>query len=367
LGHIISGEGVKVDPKKIHSILDWPIPKSITSLRGFLGLTGYYQKFVRNYARIAAPLTELLKKGSFKWNEEANKAIEDLKIAMTTTPILATPDFSKTFTVECDASGQGIGAVLMQEGRPLAFESRKLKGRDLEKSTYEKEMLAILHAVRKFRQYLLGTHLKVKTDHNSLKYFLDQRVSSEEQQKWVTKMQGYDFEIIYKKGKENVAADALSRRERDITLCSMSLVIPSWIEEAKGEWKQDPIIRKIIEDIQDGQLDSEQFSWKAGILWYKGRIYLGPHSELKIKVLQEAHSVPTAGHSEFLKTYHKAKQSFYWKGMKKDIQNFITKCEVCQRNKGETVKTPGLLQPLPIPNQRWEEISMDFITGLPKS
>lgn len=112
---------------------------------------------------------------------------------MTTTPVLATPDFSKTFMVECDASGQGIGVVLMQEGRPLAFESRKLKGRDLEKSTYEKEMLAILHAVRKWRQYLLGTHFKVKTNHNNLKYFLDQRASSKEQQKWVTKMQGYDF------------------------------------------------------------------------------------------------------------------------------------------------------------------------------
>jgi len=138
LGHIISGEGVKVDPKKIYSTLDWLVPKSITSLRGFLGLTRYYKKFVRNYARIAAPLTELLKKGSFKWNEEANKAFENIKIAMTTTPILATLDFTKTFTVECDVPGQGIGAVLMQEGRPLTFESRKLKGRDLEKSTYEK-------------------------------------------------------------------------------------------------------------------------------------------------------------------------------------------------------------------------------------
>eukprot|EP01018_Ginkgo_biloba_P031904 Gb_25344 [translate_table: standard] len=175
LGHIISGEGVKVDPKKIQSILDWLIPKSITSLRGFLGLTGYYRKFVRNYAHIATPLIESLKKGSFKWSEEANKAFENIKIAMTTTPVLATPDFTKTFTVECDASGQGIGAVLMQEGRPLTFESRKLKGRDLEKPTYEKEMLmmAILHAVRKWQQYLLGTHFKVKMDH-------DQRVSSEE-------------------------------------------------------------------------------------------------------------------------------------------------------------------------------------------
>jgi hypothetical protein len=124
--------------------------------------------------------------------------------------VLTTPDFTKTFIVECDASGNGIGAVLMQEGRPLTFESRPLKGRDLHKPIYEKEMMAILHALKKWRPYLIGRHFKVKTDHDSLKYFLEQRLSSEEQQKWVTKILGYDFEIVYKKGKQNVVADALS-------------------------------------------------------------------------------------------------------------------------------------------------------------
>lgn len=124
-----------------------------------------------------------MKKKAFGWNEQENQAFENLKKAMTSTLVLATPDFTKTFVIECDASGIGIGAVLMQERRPLAFESRKLNKRDQAKSTYEKEMLAILHAVRKWRQYLLGNRFQVKIDHNSLKYFLEQRVSLEEQQK----------------------------------------------------------------------------------------------------------------------------------------------------------------------------------------
>ena len=144
---------------------------------------------------------------------------------MCTTPVLSTPDFTKTFIVECDASGNGIGEVFIQEGMPLAFESFQLKGNNFLKPNYEKEMMAILHAIKKWHPYLIGRHFKVKTDHESLKYFLEQRLSSEEQQKWVTKMLGYDFEIIYKKGKDNVVADALSRKDEDVEgmLCAISL------------------------------------------------------------------------------------------------------------------------------------------------
>jgi hypothetical protein len=193
-------------------MMDWPIPKKLKNLRGFLGLTGYYHKFVRNYGIIAPPLMTLTKKDAFSWTPEATKYFEQLKEVMCKAPVLTTQDFTKTFIVECDASGNGIGAVLMQEGRPLAFESRPLKGRDLHKPIYEKEMMTILHALKKWRPYLIGRHFKVKTDHDSLKYFLEQRLSSEEQQKWVTKILGYDFEIVYKKGKKNVVADAFSRK-----------------------------------------------------------------------------------------------------------------------------------------------------------
>ena len=147
---------------------------------GFLSLTGYYCNFGKNFGRIAAPLTTLLKKYVFSWTPEGTKAFEHLKEAMFLALVLATPDFTKTFIVECDASGNGIGAVLIQEGRPIAFESNPIKGKYLQKPIYEKEMLAIFHALKKWWTYLMGRHLKVKTNHDSLKHFLEQRLSSEE-------------------------------------------------------------------------------------------------------------------------------------------------------------------------------------------
>ena len=150
LGHIVSHEGVKVDPSKIKAIKEWKIPTSIKHLQGFIGLTGYYRKFVKNYGRIAAPLTTLLKRDAFSWSQTATKAFEHLKDIMFQAPVLATPDFRKTFIVECDASGNKIGAVLMQDERPVAFESHPIKEKLLQKSIYEKEMLAILHALKKW-------------------------------------------------------------------------------------------------------------------------------------------------------------------------------------------------------------------------
>jgi len=160
---------------------DWPHPKTLKILRGFLGLTGYYRNFVKNYGKIATPLTALLKKNSFTWTPAAAQAFQTLKMAMCTTPVLALPNFTNTFVLECDASGKGIGVILMQEGRPLAFTNKKLSEINLGKSIYEKEMLAILHAMDLWHPYLLGEHFQIKTDHQSLKYFLEQCISSPKQ------------------------------------------------------------------------------------------------------------------------------------------------------------------------------------------
>ena len=153
------------------------------NLRGFLGFLGYYHKFVRNYGRIETPIIALTNKDAFSWTPEATQDFEQLKEAMCKDPILTTLDFTKTFIVECDASRNGIGVVLMQEERPTAFESRPIKRKNLHKSIYEKEMLAILYALKQWCPYLIGRHFKVKIDHDSLKYFLEQRMSSEEKQK----------------------------------------------------------------------------------------------------------------------------------------------------------------------------------------
>lgn len=368
LGHIVGRDSVKVDPKRIQEMQEWPQSKTLKSLRGFLGLTGYYRKFVSNYGRIAKPLTQLLKKNSFFWTEEAQQAFTALKNAMCTTPVLALPDFTKSFVIECDASGTGIGAVLMQEGRPLAFTSQQLSGRNLGQSTYEKEMMAILHAVETWRPYFLGRRFQIRTDHHSLKYFLEQRLSSPQQNKWLAKMLGYDYEIIYKKGKDNRVADALSRQfEEESTLLAISLPIPDWIEEARREWFSHPGLSQLISQLQVDPNSSKGYSWQNDILRYKDRVVISPTSTLKRSILAELHSSPIAGHSGFQKTYARTRRSFFWTGMKQDILTFVAECDVCQCHKGETVNTPGTLQPLPIPASIWTEVSMDFITGLPKS
>jgi hypothetical protein len=249
LGHIVSHEGFKVDHKKIKSMMDWLIPKTSKNVRGFLGLTGYYCKFIWNYGRIVAPLTTLTKKDAFSWNPKEIQAFEELKEEMCKDPIFPTLYFTKTFIMECDASGNGIGGILMQEERPLAFEIRPIKGKDLHKPIYEKEMMAILHLLKKSFPYLIGRHFKVKTDHDNIKYFIEQIISSEEQQKWVTKMLGYDFEIIYKKGRKNVVEYALSRKVEYVEtfLYAISIIQPDWIIETRDEWKNDEEVWTLIQ------------------------------------------------------------------------------------------------------------------------
>jgi hypothetical protein len=173
LGHLVGKDGVRVDLKKIEAMKYWPNPKTLKRLHGFLGLIGYYCKFVKNYGKIAAPLTALLKKNSFTWTTAATQAFQTLKMAMCTTSVLALPDFTKTFVLECDTSWKGIGVVLMQEGRPLSFTNKQLSERNLGKPVYEKEMLAILLVIELWHPYLLGQHFQIKTDHQSLKYFME--------------------------------------------------------------------------------------------------------------------------------------------------------------------------------------------------
>jgi hypothetical protein len=184
--------------------------------------------------------------------------------------------------LECDASGRGLREVLMQEGCPLAFTSKKLCDHNLGKSTYEKEMMAILHVVETWRPYLIGRHFQIKTDHHSLKYFLEQWLSSPEKHKWVTKMLGYDYEIIYKKGKENVVVDALSRQfEEDGSLLALSLPSLGWLKEAHREWLENNTLRKLIQWLQVDPNPPKIYTWKQDTLWYKGCIVLEKYSTLK--------------------------------------------------------------------------------------
>lgn len=183
----------------------------MTELRGFVGLTGYYRKFVKNYGTLARPLTEMMKKVGLKWGPAGEKAFQELKLAMSTTPVLAMPNFKQKFEVHTDASEFGIGAVLVQDGRPLAYLSKALGPRKLGWSVYTKEMLAVLEAVRLWRPYLLGRKFQIITDQQPLKHLLEQRIITPKQQKFVAKLLGFDFEILYRPGRQNMVADALSR------------------------------------------------------------------------------------------------------------------------------------------------------------
>lgn len=243
LGHIISGEGVAVDPEKVKCILAWPTPKNVKGVRGFLGLTGYYRKFIQDYGKIAKPLTELTKKDNFSWGIEAVKAFEEMKRIMTSPPVLILPNFDLPFEVECDAAGRGIGVVLMQQRQPIAFFSKALSNGNLAKSVYEKELMALVLCIQHWRHYLLGREFIVHTDHKSLKHFLQQRVSSPDQQCWLAKLLGYQFEVKYKPDLENRADDAMSRCHGEVEMNSI-ISFPLWADRQKllDEITNDPYI-----------------------------------------------------------------------------------------------------------------------------
>lgn len=211
LRHFISAEAISTDSSKIKVVAEWPIPKNIKQLRGFLGLVGYYRRFVKEFRVIASPLHALTKTDSFQRSIAAQEAFDNLKHAICQTPVLVLPVFDKTFIVEVDASDNGIGAVLMQKGHPLSYINRQLKSKQLHLSIYMNELLAVIFAVQKWHHYLLPAHFIIKTNQRSLTYLLEQRLNTPRQQKWLPKLLDFDYEIQYKQGKENLVADALSR------------------------------------------------------------------------------------------------------------------------------------------------------------
>jgi hypothetical protein len=366
LGHVISKDGVATDPSKIEAVQSWPSPKTAKEVRSFLGLAGYYRKFVKNFGIMSRPLTNLLKKGQvFTWHETQESAFQALKQALITAPVLALPDFSKKFEVETDACDTGIGAVLHQAGHPIAFVSKSLGPRHQGLSTYEKECLAILLAVDHWRSYLMSGEFIIRTDQRSLVHLDDQRLTTPWQQKALTKLLGLQYQICYKKGQENRVADALSRLPTGQVL-SLSTLKNTWLQSVSESYAQyddtTPILQSLAVQSPNGN-----YKLKEGLILYKDRILLAAASEWPLKIFQSLHNTPIGGHSGFLVTYQKIKKLFMWIGMKKMIQQWCQNCPICQQAKSERVPYPGLLQPLPVPEGAWQLVSMDFIEGLPLS
>ena len=368
LGHKVSSKGVAADKEKIKAMVEWAAPRNLRELRGFLGLTGYYRKFVAQYAQIAQPLTAQLKKECFGWSEEAQRAFEALKRAMTRTPVLALPNFSLPFILETDASGFGVGAVLMQAQHPIAYYSKLLGPRAQAKSVYEKELMAMCLAIQKWRHYLMGRHFIVRTDQQSLRYIMQQREVGSQYQKWISKLIGLDFEIQYKPGASNRVADALSRKnqgevELGATVCTQEI---DWAE-LQQEIEQDPTLQQLRDDLQGDEKAHTYYSLVEGKLRYKGRIVIPKFSRFIPLLLEQYHDSPVGGHSGDLKTYARMAAHWYWIGMRGDVTAHVMKCSICQQHKSSNLSPAGLLQPLPLPSLVWEEVTMDFVEGLPRS
>lgn len=265
-------------------------------VRGFLGLTSYYRRFIVNYGKIAKPLTEITKKDAFHWNLETNLAFEELKRAVTSALVLAYPDFSIPFEVECDASGKGVGAVLMQQRKPIAYFSKAFSGANLSKSTYEKELMAVALAIQHWRHYLLGRKFTIFNDHKSLKFLMEQRITTSAQQEWMARFVGFQFDVVYKAGVDNKAADALSRQYEDVVLNSI-VSFPIWQQgkQVQEEVAKAPFLSEIIAAVRQDPNAKPGYDIVGEILFFKGRLVLSSKSDLIPTLLKEFHETPTGG------------------------------------------------------------------------
>jgi hypothetical protein len=316
LGHIISGQGVATDPTKIQAVQHWPPPKDVKKLRGFLGLAGYYRKFIRHYGLLSRPMSDLLKKNTqFIWTPSMQQSFDSLKHALTTAPVLALPDFTQGFTVETDASGMGIGAVLMQKGHPIAYLSKALGVKDQALSTYE-ECLALVMAVSEWKSYLQHRDFTILTDHKSLVHLNEQKLHEGLQQKAFLKLLGLQYRIIYKKGLDNKAADAMSRQDHQAQLAAVSMSIPKWMEIVIENYQQDEEAKKLLTELAITGSNEKCYSLVDGIIKYKGRVWLGSHTEAHQAILLALHNSELGGHSGITATYNKIKALFAWPGMK---------------------------------------------------
>jgi transposase InsO family protein len=275
------------------------------------------------------------------------------------------PNFSLPFTIETGASGFGIGVVLMQQGKPITFYSQSLGPKAFAQSVYHKEALPILQALKKWTHYVLGSKLIIKNDQQSLKHMMTQRLAEGIQHKLLMKLLEFDYTIDYKKGQENMVADALSRQ--DHTIYAISSVIPSWMSDIEASYKDDPLYTDILQQVTLSDQALPQYTIHQGIIRYKGRICVGSSTNLKHHILSSLHSSSIGGHSGIRATYHKVSRIFHWPKLKKTVEDFVTAYAICQRAKAEHCQYPGLLAPLPIPGMAWTMITMDFIEGLPKS
>ncbi|KAK1596218.1 hypothetical protein QYE76_018557 [Lolium multiflorum] len=315
LGFVVSANGIEVDSSKVEAIHNWPTPTNVGQVRSFHGLAGFYRRFVKDFSTIACPLNELTKKNvPFVWGKAQQKAFDELKKRLTEAPLLALPDFTKTFEIECDASGLGIGGVLMQNGKPVAYYSEKLDGARLNYPIYDKELYALVRVLEVWQHYLWPKEFVIHSDHESLKYLKSQHNLNKRHAKWVEFIESFPYVIKYKKGKENVVADALSRK---ITLLLTRLEFHCSVDRGFDDFY-----------LHDGYL-------------FKANKICIPESSLRKLLLQESHGGGLMGHFGRDKTLSMLSTHYYWPRMKRDVERLCNRCTTCLQAK-EVVRLHGI-------------------------
>jgi hypothetical protein len=338
LGYVVSGKGIAVDEEKVKAIKEWPTPKSITDVRSFHGLAGFYRRFVKDFSTLAAPLTEIVKKFvGFKWGSEQDQAFIEIKETLCGAPLLALPNFSKTFEIECDASEIGIGAVLMQEKRPIAYFNEKLNGAALNYPAYDEELYALVRALETWQHYLWSKEFVIHTDHESLKHLKGQGKLNRRHAQWM------EYVIKYKQGKENIVADALSRRYALISTLNAKLLGFEYVKEL---YVNDDDFASVFAACEKAAFG--KFYRLDGYLFRENRLCV-PNSSMRELLVREAHGGGLMSHFGVRNTLDVLHEHLFWPKMKRDVERVCSRCVTCRQAKSR-VLPHGLYTPLPVPS-----------------
>lgn len=406
LGHVVSTEGIAVDPAKVHEVVEWPTPRRLRDVRAFLGLCAYYRKFILGFSIVAAPLFALTKKDSpFVWDEDCQEAFDRLKSALTSSPILSLPTNEAVYVLDCDASDFGIGAVLSQriggDEKVIAYGSRLLSTTERNYCITRKELLAIVHFTKVYRQYLLGRHFVLRTDHAALRWLQKTPEPIGQQGRWLERLSEFDFEIIHRPGRQHGNADALSRKPCKQCGREDGLEVPVLIREVlevprtanEGSWvvqaqQADPALRLVRSWLMPGaEIPSLQEILCEGgevkVLWHQRenlfvkdeilyrRIPEGTEQMLLPKPVREeflklAHTGINGGHLGIRRTRWQIRRRAYWIGWSKDVKRYCSHCSQCNQYKRGQPPKQGPLQPIPC-GEPWERVSLDISGPFPRS
>ena len=335
-----------------------------------MGLAGYYRRFIENFSKIALPLTRLTKKSmNFVWGPEQQLAFDELRKRLCEAPILALPDGVEDMVVYCDASLQGLGAVLMQRDRVIAYASRQLKPHERNYPTHDLELGAVVFALKIWRHYLYGVKFIIYTDHKSLKYLFEQRDLNMRQIRWLDVVKDYDCEIHYHPGKANVVADALSRKQsaEPIRAKCLRITMVSSLLDLIRDAQKTAILEENIRREKIGKELPKMERDGRGLLTRYGRVWVPYTGGNRKTLMDESHKSKFSIHPGATKMYRDLHEAYWWHGMKNDVARFVEECMTCRKVKAEHQKPHGKLQPLEIPEWKWEHLTMDFITKLPRT